>query len=90
VYSVKLVNNLELFCSEEHVKFLNDLLDKPENKEVASNFRSVLETDSNGLISMFRPSLVMTMDLLWFLQSLMLSQRCYLIDQFLKKEGVLL
>jgi len=86
---ISIVGNVSVLCSSEQAALLKEMLSKPENAHLNSQLQTIIETDENGLIVLFKPSTVMTMELLWFLQSLMLAQRCFLIDEFLKKQGVI-
>lgn len=79
--------NVELLMSEEHFKNLKEDLDAPANKWLEVSLQPIVQTDENGLITMFRPGGSMTMSLVHFFQQLMLEQRCWLMDEFLRKHG---
>lgn len=47
----------------------------------------ILRVDSNGLITGFQPMENMTWGEIFFFQNLMIGQRTYLMDEFLRKHG---
>jgi len=47
----------------------------------------ILQVDSNGLITGFHPIENMTWGEIFFFQNLMVAQRLFLMDEFLKKHG---
>jgi len=84
-----LCKNVEFLMSESHQGDLLDYLKIPSNEWLGAGLQSVVETDENGLIIRFKPTGIMTASLVHFFQQLMLEQRCYLMDIFLKEQGVI-
>lgn len=76
--------NVLVFLSEGDRQRLEQLTDKAEMPDLSK----LIETDQNGLITVFSP-VVMPMELLFFIQQLMVKQRLYLIDNFLKEQKVI-
>ena len=81
--------NVEFLMSELHHKDLIEHLKSESNSWLQVSLQPIVETDENGLIIMFRPTKQMSLGLVYFFQQLMLEQRCYLMDTFLKKQGVI-
>lgn len=79
-----LFKNVEILCTDEDVKILSSLLEDPVNFEFKVSFLPILETDEEGLIKIFRP-LTMSMGLLFYIQNLMITQRLYFLDEFIKE-----
>jgi len=87
VVDKKLCKNVEFLMSGNAHDSLLEHLSAPTNEWLGAGLQSIVETDENGLIIMFRPSSTMTMGIVHFFQTLMLEQRCYLMDNFLRKQG---
>jgi hypothetical protein len=83
----KLYKNVELLLTDEQVEVLQRLLEEPANEWLKIGFQNIIETDDNGLIVIFRPMQKMSMGLVFFFQNLMIEQRLYLMDNFLRENG---
>lgn len=70
-----------------HLASLEEELKNPANEWLSVSLQPVLETDENGLITMFQPTQSVSMGLVFFFQNLMVQQRLFLIDKFLKEQG---
>lgn len=79
--------NVELLCTEAHVNSLEEMLAEPTNAWLKSSLQPVVESDENGLIVMFRPTQKMSMGLVFFFQNLMVEQRLFLVDSFMREQG---
>ena len=82
-----LFKNLLIFMNPEHQSILTEFLKLPDNESLNMTLEPILQTDQNGLITMFKPTGRMTQGLVQFFQNLMLEQRCFLLDEFLRKQG---
>ena len=83
------LKNVDLYCEPIQAKDLQDLLADPINRDLNVSLAPILETDANGLITVFRPITNMSLGLLFALQQLMVAQRIYLIDEFLREQGII-
>lgn len=81
--------NTYLFCTDEHIKVMESLLEDPANAHLWTSLQSIIETDQNGFIVLFRPTVSISMGLLFFFQNLMVMQRMYYLDKFLKSQGII-
>lgn len=79
--------NVEMLMTEAHIAALQEMLQEPSNQWLQTSLQPIVETDENGLIVMFRPGQKMSMGLVFFFQHLMVEQRLYLIDDFLREQG---
>lgn len=75
--------------TEGHLEHLTSLLDEEANEWLKVSLQPVVETDDNGLIVMFRPMQKVSMSLVFFFQNLMIEQRLFLMDDFLRKNGMI-
>ena len=75
--------------TDGHLVALKSLLKDPANKWLEGSLSPIVETDENGLISIFSPVQAMTMGLVFFFQSLMIEQRLSHMDDFLRSKGVI-
>ena len=81
--------NVEIKMTEQHHKMLEDHISQPQNEWLKAGLEKVVETDSDGMITMFAPMHTMSMGLVFFIQHLMITQRLDLVDEFLRKQGVM-
>lgn len=75
--------------TQSHLEHLTSLLDEEPNEWLKVSLQPVVETDDNGLIVMFRPMQKVSMSLVFFFQNLMIEQRLFLMDDFLRKNGMI-
>jgi len=87
--SIIFYKNVQLYMTEDHQKHLASLLEEPSNEWLKVSLQPIVETDNNGLITMFRPMKKVSMSIVFFFQNLMIEQRLFLMDDFLRKNGVI-
>lgn len=83
------IKNVELLMTEAHQDMLVEHLKHPQNEWLNVSLQQIVETDENGLITMFVPRGVMSQGIVFFFQQLMMEQRLNLIDDFLRSNGVI-
>ena len=74
-----------LMPENEAMKF-NAILSKSSDQP---ELGTMIAVDENGLINSFSPGPNVSWGLIFFIQNLMISQRLYLIDSFLMKNGAI-
>lgn len=75
--------------TESHLEQIALLLQEEHNKWLQVSLKPIVETDKNGLITMFRPVKKVSMSLVFFFQNLMIEQRLFLMDDFLRNNGII-
>ena len=79
--------NVLLFCLKDQLRQMDQFIEEKTNSHLKSSLREIIETDENGFIVLFRPTIQISMGFLFFLQNLMLMQRLYFLDDFLRRNG---
>ena len=87
--SVHFYKNVQLYMTESHLEQIALLLQEEHNKWLQVSLKPIVETDKNGLITMFRPVKKVSMSLVFFFQNLMIEQRLFLMDDFLRNNGII-
>lgn len=75
--------------TENHLEQISSLLEEEHNEWLQVSLQPIVETDPNGLIVMFRPMKKVSMSLVFFFQNLMIEQRLFLMDDFLRNNGMI-
>lgn len=80
---------IELLITQEQLKAFEKELSNPANHEFQVSLTRMIQTDSNGLITMLHVNSSITMGLYFMVHHIMVAQRMYLIDEFMRKNGVI-
>jgi hypothetical protein len=80
------IRGCKILITESEAKQLNVVLSGMSDPP---NLNAMLVTDENGLITSFSPVDNMQWGLIFLLQNLMVSQRLFLIDNFLRSQEVI-
>jgi len=83
----RIIKNIEILLSDEQAALLEDMCSSHDLFKIS--LESIIQTDANGLIVLFKPISMMDMALFHFIQNLMISQRLYLMDDFLRANGII-
>lgn len=87
--SLRLFKNVSILINESQLDLLKTFIAEPANQWLEVSLQPIIEVDENGLIILFKPTHQMSMNLVFFIQNLMVIQRLFLMDEFLRKNGMI-